>query len=316
MAQAVEAGYEVCQAKCDPKDIGIPVGRPRKFDIFWHPDFLECLGDIAKTDSELASVVLNGLPKCRINDLFFETDEQALRLEMKRRSSSASEGAVASCDLSDWTSLLTDNEVQNLEKYRKKFHEKFGEVDLEPVFALAQNPDKMPTMTSAHGVLPCFTTSNNRLWHDGLKRWMTAREKIAASGLPVSSLQVQAAKLCQGEAVDWQLDYSWHKRVGNGQQLQNVGLVLMSIFLNLKFKDSLPAGFLDIQPPSQPEGLVELEDKTYLLSIGGGGFKVPSKEIALKAHGALHAKKSVALQPPLCENEWIRWIRKVWPPHA
>ncbi|CAL1144705.1 unnamed protein product [Cladocopium goreaui] len=28
------------------------------------------------------------------------------------------------------------------------------------------------------------------------------------------------------------------------------------------------------------------------------------------------AKKSVALQPPLCENEWIRWIRKVWPPHA
>lgn len=28
--QAVEAGYEVCQAKCDPKDIGIPVGRPRK----------------------------------------------------------------------------------------------------------------------------------------------------------------------------------------------------------------------------------------------------------------------------------------------
>lgn len=117
---------------------------------------------------------------------------------------------------------------------------------------------------------------------------MTAREKIAASGLPVSSLQAQAAKLCQGEAVDWQLDYSWHKRVGNGQQLQNVGLVLMAIFLNLKFKDSLPAGFFDIQPPSQPEGLVELEDKTYLLSIGGGGFKVPSKEIALKAHGALH----------------------------
>ena len=170
----------------------------------------------------------------------------------------------------------------------QRFHEKFGEVDLEPVFALAQNPDKMPTMTSAHGVLPCFTTSNNRLWHDGLKRWMTAREKIAASGLPVSYFQVQAAKLCQGEAVDWQSDYSWHKRVGNGQQLQNVGLVLMSIFLNLKFKDSLPAGFLDIQPPSQPEGLVELEDKTYLLSIGGGGFKVPSKEIALKAHGALH----------------------------
>jgi hypothetical protein len=34
----------------------------------------------------------------------------------------------------------------------QRFHEKFGEVDLEPVFALAQNPDKMPTMTSAHGV--------------------------------------------------------------------------------------------------------------------------------------------------------------------
>ena len=65
-----------------------------RFDIFWHPDFLECLGDIAKTYSELASVVLNGLPKCRINDLFFETDEQALRLEMKRQSSSASEGQI------------------------------------------------------------------------------------------------------------------------------------------------------------------------------------------------------------------------------
>ena len=145
----------------------------------------------------------------------------------------------------------------------------------------------MPTMTSAQGLLPCFTTTGtNRLWHDGLKRWMSAREKMCASGLPVTEEQAKAANIPRH--ADWEADWGWHKRVGNGQQLQNVGLILIAILSNLKLKDTAPSNILELQPPSEPEGLTPLKDGSYLLSIAGIGFKLATKDLALQAHQALH----------------------------
>lgn len=127
------------------------------------------------------------------------------------------------------------------------------------------------------------------MWHDDLHRWMTAREKMAASGLPISEEHCKAAKLTK--FADWQSDFAWRKRVGNGQQLQNVGLVFMAALHNLRLKDSAPPNLLDIAPPSYPEGLVELEDKSYLISIEGSSFKLKSKEHALKARGDLRVPR-------------------------
>jgi len=54
---------------------------------------------------------------------------------------------------------------------------------------------------------------------------MCAREKAAVSGLAVCEEQSALAKIpC---FIDWTSDFGWHARIGNGQQVQNVGLVLL-----------------------------------------------------------------------------------------
>lgn len=155
------------------------------------------------------------------------------------------------------------------------------------MFALGQSATKQPTMVGPCENLPCFTRSGtSRLWHDLLGRWMCAREKAAVSGLAVCEEQSALAKIpC---FIDWTSDFGWHARIGNGQQVQNVGLVLLSMLGNLRLKPSAPAEILNIAPASKPQGLTQLEDKTFLLSVAGAGFKVADQEDAWKAHHQLH----------------------------
>ena len=115
---------------------------------------------------------------------------------------------------------------------------------------------------------------------------MTSREKLAASGVSVCQEQCDVAKITSFAL--WDCDFQWHQRVGNGQQLQNVGMVMLAMLCKLRLKPTAPPGILDIEPPSQPDGLTELEDHTCLLSVAGMGFKFADKDEAHKAHQALH----------------------------
>lgn len=107
-------------------------------------------------------------------------------------------------------------------------------------------------------------------------RWLTEREKLAASGLAVSPLQAETAGI--KAPVPWTLDMNWHERVGNGNQLQNVGLVLLAAFSNLRIRDKAPADLLIIEPASHPDGL-SLVDGTYTLKVGEKMFKVGGTKI-------------------------------------
>jgi len=69
---------------------------------------LDLIGDIAKTYNELAAVVLDQLGKLGINDLFFETGEKALRMEMYRMSCTSAEGQRGVCSKQK-QDLLTGN---------------------------------------------------------------------------------------------------------------------------------------------------------------------------------------------------------------
>lgn len=168
-----------------------------------------------------------------------------------------------------------------------RFAEKFAGTDQLPVFALAQSSESRPTWLAQDGALPCFTTSGtSRLWNDKLHRWLTSREKAAASGLCVSPKQ---AEVCGVQQIDWQQDVGWHKRVGNGQQLPNVGLVMMAVLGSLKIKAGVAKEIFDIQPASSPGGLTHLGGDQYELLVGDSKFKLTGREESIKVHHRVHA---------------------------
>lgn len=168
-----------------------------------------------------------------------------------------------------------------------RFKEKHGEKGLAPVFAVAQSAEQWPTMTNCDGSLPCFTkTGTSRLVHGDLCRWLTAREKCAIAGLPVSMTQAAAAGL--ENPVDWRADVGWHQRVGNGQQLQSMGVILVTVMKCLRLKDTCPPSILEISPPSIPDGLAALGGDAYQIDIGGSKFKLNGKSLAMEAHKRLH----------------------------
>jgi hypothetical protein len=170
-----------------------------------------------------------------------------------------------------------------------RFEKKHGkEPKIAPVFALAQNASSHPTMTSAEGFLPCFTTTGtNRLFHAHRLRWLTAREKAAASGLPVSPAQAEAAGVAK--EIDWKSDFAWHTRIGNGQVLQNVGMVIISILSCLKMKEKVPPSIFHIEAPNFPKGLTADEGGGMILEVSGENFKLADKNEAVQAHKAVHA---------------------------
>ena len=89
----------------------------------------------------------------------------------------------------------------------------------------------------------------------------------------------------------------WHDRVGNGNQLQNVGLVLLAALANLRIRDKAPENLLFIEPPSEPDGL-SVVDGVYILKVGHldipvGGDKVFAYKIPQAASRALNQKDSI-----------------------
>ena len=104
--------------------------------------------------------------------------------------------------------------------------------------------------------------------------------------MAVSDLQAKEAGI--RAPVEWSLDMGWHDRVGNGNQLQNVGLVLLAALANLRIRDKAPESLLFIEPPSQPDGL-SLVDGKYILKVGHQDIPLGGdKLLAYKIHKQLH----------------------------
>lgn len=64
-----------------------------RFEVFYRKDLFESLGDIQETYQELAAVLKERLPALTPEDLFFEKDEEALRMEMERTANTNCPGA-------------------------------------------------------------------------------------------------------------------------------------------------------------------------------------------------------------------------------
>ena len=60
--------------------------------MFYLDCVVECLGDIAKLYSDMSAHLREVFPVCTVNDLFWETDVDALRLEMTRTSNMKCQG--------------------------------------------------------------------------------------------------------------------------------------------------------------------------------------------------------------------------------
>ena len=121
---------------------------------------------------------------------------------------------------------------------------------------------------------------------------MSSREKAAASGLCVAAEQSEVGGV---DPIDWQTDHRWHLRVGNGEQIPNVGLVLMTVLASLKVRVSASKeaveGIYKIEPASTPAGLTCLSDGSYTLDVGGAIKSISHQGDAFKIHKLVHDKR-------------------------
>lgn len=157
-----------------------------------------------------------------------------------------------------------------------RFQEKWANEDSspEPVFAVGQTAASHPTWVSAEGHLPCFTKSGTkRLFH---------------GKLAVTWDQAKAAGLKR--PVDWEVDCGFHERVGNGQQVQNVGLVLLTALASLRVRPDQPSKIFEIAVASTPNGLEQKSTGAFILSTGLGKYNLgKDRESAISLHKLFHA---------------------------
>lgn len=118
---------------------------------------------------------------------------------------------------------------------------------------------------------------------------MTEREKLAASGLAVTPGQTWEASI--SDHIDWSAPFNFHARAGNGNQLQNAGVVLLAALATLQLKDGLE-DLLKLEPASVPDGLTESPDGMFHLEVGYRKFEVgKDKKLALNMHKIFHESR-------------------------
>ena len=91
----------------------------------------------------------------------------------------------------DLRGLLLPREKQALAVYEQKYMEKYGGVaatDRDLVFFLGDNPDVRCTWSASSGSLPTqrLNARTGKYWLPSLRRWLVARERLAAMGWPVT----------------------------------------------------------------------------------------------------------------------------------
>jgi hypothetical protein len=62
---------------------------PLRYDIYYLAEVVEPIAKPKELYAAIVAHIAATLPECTIDDFFFETDPEALRLEMKRNASSA-----------------------------------------------------------------------------------------------------------------------------------------------------------------------------------------------------------------------------------
>ena len=126
-------------------------------------------------------------------------------------------------------SILTLFEEGNVMDYWKMFDAgRMGDMDKTlQVASINQTPDVRWTTSHEDGSLPTFIRSGpQKLLSRTGNRWLTAREKLAASGFPVTPEMASGLGV---EMLDVHKMDKPHARVGNGQVLPNTGMVLLSM---------------------------------------------------------------------------------------
>lgn len=96
----------------------------------------------------------------------------------------------------DYTWILNDRERLALIEYGHAYWKRFRELphaSPDLVVFLGDNPWSRLTWSATSGMLPTFRMNNGLMWIPSLRRFLTAREKLAAMGFPV--FQEHAAQM-------------------------------------------------------------------------------------------------------------------------
>lgn len=176
----------------------------QRYDIFILEDFWTVSGSPNEIYDEMKAFVLEHCPApVTLADAVWLEDPFLLREEMAataNRNCLCGQANIQKVGLEDWTQLLSKEESDNYSVYLKKLgmlEVPAAERELKAV-AVTQDPEEFPFMSKDDGTCCAFTTSSTkRIMLTSKNRWLSAVEKLAMAGLPVSQDR-RVCKICKG----------------------------------------------------------------------------------------------------------------------
>ncbi|CAK9060774.1 unnamed protein product, partial [Durusdinium trenchii] len=232
----------VSTIKTTGSDCGLHANsRKRVYDVFILDKYMEQVLDPAQVYSNMVNHLQSVLEPVPLEDVAWmeaESFPHELRQEMLEncnQNCALDRDKILHMDMSDWRVLLSSSEQANYRAYLKDL----GQADLpkesRPIRAVCVSQDpSFINMGGSPEKLPAFTTdSTRRIMLTSKERWLTAAEKMAITGFPVHKELGEAALV---PVVPVDSTGLWHRGVGNGMIVGNVGMIALSVLVSLKPK--------------------------------------------------------------------------------
>ena len=188
MVQDTHPTYDIFQLFFETADTGhAGAARDRTYLLMSHHDKTSCKFD-PMTMKDIISKRMRQKVQTRPSDYFMatwmEVENEAQQLAAKRKVPYVE-------DCRDFTYMLTNRELESLQSYERAYREDFGREpssDPDLVVFLGDNGRSWKTWSARSGSIPTFRRNSKTglFWSPYLKRFMIAREKLAAMGWPVT----------------------------------------------------------------------------------------------------------------------------------
>jgi hypothetical protein len=211
--------YWVQELLVQPHNVGFGlIARERKLILATHKRKVHLTGSWGATYEYICGH-LSGVQTTPSSCMLASSDELfAEQLYIARR-----RGAVFS-PCSDWTNLLSENEVVRLRTYDVLRSNRCVVVSPDVVYNLGDNPPTRVTWSVVSNALPTYRKSCTTFWVPAAHRWLTPAEKLCSMGWPV----FQELAVSCGTSVLRVPRESASRMVGNAVCLPNIGVALLA----------------------------------------------------------------------------------------
>ena len=138
------------------------------------------------------------------------------------------------CDLQDWTDLLTESELNNLYHAEDAWVARYGTIphdDPVAIYSATQNPDACYMSSTPYKFPALLHSGTPKLWSWMRKKWFAGIQKLALHGLPATQAvaDILGVPCMNGRALT-----TSHRLTGNGMHCPNMGSVTATVMATVE----------------------------------------------------------------------------------